>query len=60
MKRKRKPSTGEISKYRARMNEYGEGQTKCVHYDETYSPAIGWLTIRFIMSLSMISGWHTK
>ncbi len=36
MKRKRKPSTGEISKYKARMNVNGKEQVKGIHYDETY------------------------
>ncbi len=41
MKRKRKPSTGEISKYRARMNVNGKEQIPCVHYEETYAPVVG-------------------
>jgi len=60
MKRKRKPSTGEISKYKARMNVNGKEQIKGVHYDETYAPVVGWSTIRFFMSLAMINGWHTR
>ena len=56
MKRKRKPSTGEISKYKARMNVNGKEQIKGVHYDETYAPVVGWSTIRFFMSLAMING----
>jgi hypothetical protein len=38
MKRKRKPSTGEISKYKARMNVNGKEQIKGIHYEETYAP----------------------
>jgi hypothetical protein len=60
MKRKRTPSTGEISKYKARMNVNGKEQIKVVHYDETYAPVVGWSTIRFFMSLAMINGWHTR
>jgi hypothetical protein len=41
MKRKRKPSTGEISKYKARMNVNGKEQVKGIHYDETYAPVVG-------------------
>jgi len=41
MKRKRKPSTGEISKYKARMNVNGKEQVKEVQYDETYVPVVG-------------------
>ncbi len=60
MKRKRKPSTGEISKYKARMNVNGKEQIKGVHYDETYAPVVGWSTIRFFMSLALVNGWHTR
>jgi hypothetical protein len=52
MKRKRKPSTGEISKYKARMNVNGKEQIKGVHYDETYAPVVGWSTIRFFHVIS--------
>jgi len=55
MKRKRKPSTGEISKYIARMNIDGSQMIKGLHYKETYAP-----TIRFFISLAMLSNWHTR
>jgi hypothetical protein len=35
MKRKRKPSTGEISEYKARMNVDGSKMVKGIHYEET-------------------------
>jgi hypothetical protein len=38
MKRKRKPSTGKISKYKARMNVDGSQMIKRLHYEETYAP----------------------
>jgi transposase InsO family protein len=60
MKRKRKPSTGEISKYKARMNVNGKEQVKGVHYDETYAPVVGWATIRFFMSLAIVNNWSTR
>jgi hypothetical protein len=34
-------STGEISKYRARMNVNGKEQIPGVHYEETYAPVVG-------------------
>ena len=55
MKRKRKPSTGEVSKYKARMNVNGKQQIKGIHYEETYAPVVGWATIRFFMSLAIIN-----
>jgi hypothetical protein len=60
MKRKRKPSTGEISKYKARMNVNGKEQIKGIHYEETYAPVVGWATIRFFMSLAIINNWYTR
>jgi hypothetical protein len=45
MKRKRKPSTGDISKYKARMNANGKEKIQGVHYEETYAPVVGWATI---------------
>ena len=61
MKRKRKPSTGEISKYKARMNVDGSQMIKGLHYEETYAPVVQWATIRFFISLAIIlSNWHTR
>jgi hypothetical protein len=60
MKRKRKPSTGEISKYKARMNVYGSQMVKGLHYEETYAPVVQWETIRFFISLAILSNWHTR
>ncbi len=41
MKRKRKPSTGEINKYKARLNVNRKEQVQGVHYEETYAPVVG-------------------
>jgi hypothetical protein len=60
MKRKRKPSTGEISKYKARMNVDGSQMIKGLHYEETYAPVVQWATIRFFISLGILSNWHTR
>jgi hypothetical protein len=53
MKRKRKPSTGEISKYKARMNVDGSQMVKGLHYEETYAPVVQWATIRFLISMAI-------
>jgi hypothetical protein len=60
MKRKRKPSTGEISKYKARMNVNGSQMIKGLHYEETYAPVVQWATIRFFISLAILSNRHTR
>jgi hypothetical protein len=60
MKRKWKPSTGEISKYKARMNVNDKEQIKGIHYEETYAPVVGWATIRFFMTQAIINNWYTR
>jgi len=60
MKRKRKPSTGEISKYKARMNVDGSQMIKGLHYEDTYAPVVQLATIRFFISLAILSNWHTR
>ena len=60
MKRKRKPSTGEISKYKARMNVDGSKMIKGLHYEETYAPVVQWATIRFFMTMATLNNWHTR
>jgi hypothetical protein len=60
MKRKRKPSTGEISKYKARMNVDGSKMVRGIHYEETYAPVVAWATIRFFLTLAVNNNWHTR
>jgi len=31
-----------------------------VHYDETYAPVASWNSIRMLLTLSAVHGWHTK
>jgi hypothetical protein len=59
MKRKRKPSTGEISKYKARMNVDGFQMIKGLHYEGTYAPVLQQAIIRFSISLAILSNRHT-
>ena len=60
MKRKRYASTGEISKYKARINVDGSKMAKGLHYEETYAPVVAWATIRFFLTLAIINNWHTR
>jgi hypothetical protein len=57
---KSKPSTGEISKYKARMNVDGSKMILGLHYEETYAPVVQWATIRFFMTMAILSKWHTR
>ena len=45
LRRKRKILTGQISKYKARMNLDGSKQIKGVHYDQSYAPVVTWSSI---------------
>ena len=51
---------GEITKYKARLCCHGGQTIKGVHYDETFSPVVAWSTIRMMLTLSIINGWHAR
>jgi Reverse transcriptase (RNA-dependent DNA polymerase)/GAG-pre-integrase domain len=59
-RRKRRISTQEVYKWKARLNLHGGRQTKNVNYWETYSPVVGWSTIRMFLILMLINGWSSK
>lgn len=60
MKRKRRVATNECYKHKARLNFGGHKQEKFVNFWQTYSPVVGWTTIRFFLILALINGWHTR
>ena len=60
MRRKRKQDTGEVYKYKGRLNVDGSKQTKGVNYWETFAPVATWGSIRFILVLSLIHNWKTR
>jgi hypothetical protein len=60
MKRKRRIATGEIYKWKARLNLDGSKQVKGVHYNETYAPVASWATIRLVITKALQLGWHTR
>ena len=59
MKRKRNP-IGEIVKYKARFCTHGGQTQEGVHYTNTFAPVVTWTTIRFLLILSLVHGWHTR
>jgi hypothetical protein len=59
-KRKRRIATQEVYKWKARLNLHGGRQTKDVNYWETYSPVVGWATIRLFLILMLINGWTSR
>ena len=56
LKRKRKILTGEIYKWKARLNLDGSRQIKGVHYDQTYAPVASWSVIRLFLVLKLLLG----
>jgi Reverse transcriptase (RNA-dependent DNA polymerase) len=59
-RRKRRIATGEVYKWKARLNLHGGRQTKDVNYWETYSPVVGWSTIRMFLILMLLNGWKSR
>ena len=60
MKRKRRIATREIYKWKARLNLDGSKQIKGVNYWDTYAPVTSWPTVRLLLTMAIIQGWHTK
>ena len=59
MKRKRDVSTGEIKRYKARLNLDGSRMEYGVDYQLTYAPVAKWHTIRLAMVLAILHDWRT-
>jgi hypothetical protein len=60
MRRKRDARTGAIKKYKARLNIDGSRMKQGEHYDKTYSPVASWNSVRMLLTLTAVHGWHTK
>ena len=59
MKRKRDIRTRKVKKHKARLNIDGSRMIKGVHYDQTYAPVASWNSIRLLLTMVAIHGWHT-
>jgi hypothetical protein len=60
MRRKRDARTGEIKKYKARLNIDGSRMKYGEHYNETYSPVASWNSVRMLLTMTAVHGWYTK
>ena len=60
MRRKRDIKTGTIKKYKARLNIDGSRMQKGIHYDQSYAPVASWNSIRLLLTMTAVHGWHTK
>ena len=59
MKRKRDLRTGEVKKWKARLNIDGSMMIKGDHYDQTYAPVAAWSSIRLMLAMAATFNWHT-
>lgn len=60
MRRKRDLTTGDIVKWKARLNVDGSKQQYGIDYDKTYAPVASWATIRLVLLLSCLNGWTRR
>ena len=60
MRRRRDVKSGAIKKYKARLNIDGSRMKHGVHFNETYSPVASWNSVRMLLTLTAVHGWHTK
>ena len=60
MRRKRDIKSRTIKKYKARLNIDGSRMQKGLHYDQTYAPVVSWTSIRLLLALVAMKGWHTQ
>ena len=59
MKRKRDIRTRQVKKWKARLNIDGSRMKQGVHYDQTYAPVASWSSVRLLLTLAAVYGWHT-
>jgi hypothetical protein len=60
MRRKRRIDTGEIYKWKARLNIDGSKQIKGINYWDTYAPVASWSIIRLLLILVLTKQWKTR
>jgi hypothetical protein len=60
MRRKRRIATGQVYKWKARLNIDGSKQIKGEDYWETYAPVANWASIRLLLTHAIINKWHTR
>jgi hypothetical protein len=57
--RKRNPQC-EITKYKARLCCHGGQTVKGVHCEDIFLPVVAWSTVRLMLTLSIVNGWHAR
>ena len=51
---------GKVTKYKSRICAHGGMQEKGIKYWETYAPVVQWMSVRIMLTLSVIENLHTK
>ena len=59
MKRKRDPA-GNIIKWKGRLCAGGHKQVHGIDFWSTYSPVVAWSTVRLVITLALVHGWHME
>ena len=57
---KRLPEGTITKKHKARLNAYGGMQPWRIDYWETYTPVVNWISMQFLLALSVVHGLVTK
>jgi hypothetical protein len=60
MKRKRRTTTREIYKWKARLAYDGSKQIKDINYWDTYAPVVSWPIVRYVLTLALTQEWKIK
>ena len=60
MRRRRRQTTGEVYKWKSRLNIGGQKMVEGRDYDQTYAPVASWPAIRTMLSMVLLHGWHTR
>jgi hypothetical protein len=59
MRRKRNVVTGDIKRYKARLNIDGSRMTHMKDYDLTHAPVALWASVKLLLAMVLVNCWHT-
>jgi hypothetical protein len=59
-RRKRRQTTGEVYKYKSRLNIGGHKMVEGRDYDLTYAPVASWPSVRTILAMVILQQWHVR
>jgi Reverse transcriptase (RNA-dependent DNA polymerase) len=60
LRRKRDITTGEVVKWKGRINVDGSKQQLGIDFEQTFAPVALWASTRLILSLAVTNRWITK